>query len=345
MSATDQAVGTTKLPILDGWRATSILLVLAAHLLPLGPSTLQLNHVAGAMGMALFFTLSGFLITRFLADGMDVTTFVIRRVARILPLAWLTMAVLAIWNQSSLAQTIANILFYSNLPPTRLLPGGEHLWSICVEMQFYALAAALALLPGRRGLLVIPFLCVCVTATRIWQGAYISIFTWQRVDEILAGGTIALWHLKWLGAQTREHMTRISFWPSLMFLIVSSHPDSGFVQYLRPYAAALLVAGTLAKPPPRPVNTMLLSRPFGYVAEISYALYMIHGVLLATWLGQGERFAKYLKRPFLLGLTFLLAHASTRYFEKPVLAAARRFGRRPKATVSEVARFPGDQRA
>ena len=61
-----------RIPLLDGWRATSILLVLGSHLLPLGPKVLGLNEAAGAMGMALFFTLSGFLITQFLAAGMPI---------------------------------------------------------------------------------------------------------------------------------------------------------------------------------------------------------------------------------------------------------------------------------
>ena len=63
--------------MLDGWRALSILLVLAAHLLPLGPKSLGLNDAVAPMGMALFFTLSGFLITRFLAaEHASVRSFV-----------------------------------------------------------------------------------------------------------------------------------------------------------------------------------------------------------------------------------------------------------------------------
>ena len=56
--------GDNRLFVLDGWRAISILLVLATHLLPLGPKRLQLNVTSGTMGMSLFFTLSGFLITQ-----------------------------------------------------------------------------------------------------------------------------------------------------------------------------------------------------------------------------------------------------------------------------------------
>ena len=71
-----------RIPILDGWRAISILLVLSSHLLPLGPHWLQLNVAAGALGMALFFTLSGFLIVQFLAGGMAIGDFLARRLAQ-----------------------------------------------------------------------------------------------------------------------------------------------------------------------------------------------------------------------------------------------------------------------
>jgi peptidoglycan/LPS O-acetylase OafA/YrhL len=53
-----------------------------------GPSALRLNATAGPMGMALFFTLSGFLITNFLLHQSSVSDFLIRRLARIVPLAW-----------------------------------------------------------------------------------------------------------------------------------------------------------------------------------------------------------------------------------------------------------------
>jgi peptidoglycan/LPS O-acetylase OafA/YrhL len=78
---------------LDGLRASSIMLVLACHMLPLGPRWLRLNETAGATGMAIFFSLSGFLITRNLLSGQSVPTFLLRRGAPILPLAYLYLIV------------------------------------------------------------------------------------------------------------------------------------------------------------------------------------------------------------------------------------------------------------
>ena len=78
--------GAHRFAILDGWRASSILLVLAGHLLPIGPARFRLNEASGATGMVIFFILSGFLITRFLSENTDLRVFVIRRFFRIYPL-------------------------------------------------------------------------------------------------------------------------------------------------------------------------------------------------------------------------------------------------------------------
>lgn len=296
-----------RIPVLDGWRATSILLVLACHLLPLGPKSLQLNAMAGAMGMALFFTLSGFLIVSFLSNGMSVSDFLVRRIARIVPLAWTAVLVLVLWRHPDPITAYRNFGFVANLPPASLMHGGEHLWSLGVEMQFYVLAALICLTFGRKGLIVIPLLCVSVTLLRVYHGAYISIVTWERIDEILAGGTLALMH---------ERLVKFPLWPLGIALALSSHPAFGWMQYFRPYAAMLLVGVSIQNPP-----KILLTKTMAYIAEISYALYVIHGILSASWLGEGSH--KYLKRPLLLLATFTLAHVSTRYFEEPIMRRAK----------------------
>src|SRR5260370_41349964 len=75
-------------PAVDGPRAISICLVLAAHLLPLGPNALHLNSTAGPMGMSLFFALSGYLIVSALRSA-TIPEFIVKRLARIVPLAYL----------------------------------------------------------------------------------------------------------------------------------------------------------------------------------------------------------------------------------------------------------------
>ena len=331
-----------RIPLLDGWRACSILLVLGAHLLPLGPHWMALNDTAGSMGMALFFTLSGFLITQFLAGGMAVGDFLARRLARIVPLSWAAVAVLILWHRYDLTTIARNFLFVANLPPASLLRGGEHLWSLGVEMQFYMSIALICFIFGRRGLYLVPVMAIGVTAARIIAGEWVSIVTWHRIDEILAGGIIALTYAGWFGTRIADAMKKLPVWPMLLALLACSHPAGGPLQYLRPYAAALLVGASLANCPAI-LRRLLVSRPMAYIAEISYALYVIHGVLSASWLGSGDKVIKYLKRPLLFGATFLLAHVSTRYYEQPITRRVRdwtkaRRQRRAEATnVSQTA--------
>jgi peptidoglycan/LPS O-acetylase OafA/YrhL len=314
---------STRIPILDGWRATSILCVLGAHLVPLGPKALQLNFLAGAMGMALFFCLSGFLIVQFLAGGMPVREFLARRLARIIPLSWGALLILFLWHQYGVTTIIRNFLFVANLPPVVMPLGGEHLWSLGVEMQFYVCVALICLALGRRGLYLVPVLAFAVTAARVASGERISIVTWHRIDEILAGGIIALTYAGWFGPAALGRLSRLPVWPFAIGLVVCSHPDTGPLQYLRPYMAALLVGSSIGNAPVL-LRRVLVSRPMAYIAEISYALYVIHGMLSATWLGTGDKLVKYLKRPLLFALTFLLAHLSTRYYEQPITRKVRR---------------------
>ncbi|MGZ3254605.1 MAG: acyltransferase family protein, partial [Burkholderiaceae bacterium] len=125
------------LAVLDGWRGLSILLVLAAHLLPLGPKLWQLNVSVGILGMVFFFILSGFLITSFLIKEQNIPNFLIRRFCRVVPLAWLYLAIALAISGESIYAWIAHYLFYANLPPKELIPLTGHLWSLCVEIQFY----------------------------------------------------------------------------------------------------------------------------------------------------------------------------------------------------------------
>jgi peptidoglycan/LPS O-acetylase OafA/YrhL len=312
-----------RLPVLDGWRAFSIFFVLAGHLMPIGPSAWRLNVTVAALGMVLFFILSGFLITRFLLDHEGIGDFLIRRVCRVVPLAWayaaFSLTILAAPPDVFLAQ----FLFYANLPPTHLTPLTAHMWSLCVEMQFYAGIALLVLVGGRGALYLLPALCFAVTAYRVSQHAYLSIFTQERLDEILAGCILALAFENRLGTALPSMMRRLPFYVLVPALVISCHPESGWLNYLRPYLAALTIGATLYRDVPF-VTPVLGSAPLRYVAAISYALYVFHPLLAHSWLGEGNTIVKYLKRPLLFAALFLMAHLSTFHYERLWIALGRR---------------------
>lgn len=314
--------------VLDSWRGISILLVLASHLLPLGPKSWHLNVGAGLLGMAFFFVLSGFLVTHYLSTSqygpMD---FLIRRLFRILPLAWLYMGLVFLIYPVSREVMTAHFMFYANYPPKPLIPLTDHLWSLCVEMHFYLGVALLVASLGKRGLLLIPILCLGFTLLRIRYGMAYSVITHFRVDEILAGATLALIHDGKLNGMPR-FTSRPAFFPvMLLLLLVSSHPDSGFMNYFRPYLAAATVGYTLFAPRTR-VAAFLDNQVLRYVATISYALYVLHFLLADTWLGSGDKLEKYAKRPLLFAALFVTAHASTFYYERKWIALGKRLSQK-----------------
>src|SRR5580704_4064107 len=142
------------LPGLDGLRALAVAAVVAYHL---GYGWAQ----GGLLGVGVFFTLSGYLITDILvgqwaARGrISLGDFWLRRARRLLPALFVMLAVVTVWvnvfARSFLpgfrGNVVASVLYVSNwwyigqhasyyarfAPPTPL----DHLWSLAVEEQFY----------------------------------------------------------------------------------------------------------------------------------------------------------------------------------------------------------------
>ena len=159
------------MPGLDGLRAIAVLAVIAYHLNPgLAPG--------GLLGVGVFFTLSGYLITDLLLGQREALgrlrlgDFWLRRARRLLPALFLMLAVVVAWitllDRSLLpglrGDVLAAVAYVSNWwnivrdasyfarfgPPPPL----DHLWSLAVEEQFYLiwpflLWLGLRYVPGR----------------------------------------------------------------------------------------------------------------------------------------------------------------------------------------------------
>lgn len=321
MPADTPASPHSHIPELDGVRAFSILLVLATHMLPLGPKVLQLNGAAGTMGMSLFFCLSGFLITRFLYTSRNVPVFLLRRIARIAPLVLLYSTIVALLLAGRWDSFAAINLYALNYMDDMQVPGSAHLWSLGVEMHFYVASALLVALLGRRAFWFVPVALLAVFVARYDAQAFVSIRTHLRVDEILSGALLAL---VWMN---RDHpaaarfaaLCSRGFWPVLVLWFLSSHEVSGSFMLFRPYLAMALV-GCILFEAEGWRRRLCRTRPLRYIADISYALYIWHPLTYLGWMNEGSVWERYLlKRPVSFALTFLLAHLSTFYLEKPVV--------------------------
>ncbi len=320
-----------RLRMLDGWRAISILAVLAGHMLPLGPARWGVNGPVAANGMAIFFTLSGFLIVSILHRDPDIGSFLIRRCARIVPLAWTAIVVALAIKGAGVDVWAANLLFYANLPPFRLIDWASHYWSLDLEMQFYAAIALVVLALGRGGLRLLLPAAIVATGLRIATGTEISIVTWLRIDEILAGGLLALVVHGDERGQARRALARLPFWPVALLALLSTRPEFPWLNYARPYLTATTVGITIVRPIAG-LSRLLESRAAAYVARVSYAVYIIHHFTLFGWLGSGEGLVKYAKRPLCFAITFALAHVSTFHVENRFIEWSHRVTGRRRET-------------
>lgn len=319
--------GHDRLEVLDGFRAFSIAFVLAAHMLPLGKKSWDLNDSTGKLGMALFFCLSGFLITSQLHRNHSIVSFYIRRLFRIVPLAALAIVVAWSFSDRPVAHLLLNLAFVENLYFPALLPHLGHFWSLCVEMHFYLLVGLLMLVTRFHGFKALFPLWVGFVLFRAAFRPSGTIETYFTIDEILAGANLALITLGYGPDWLRRLLGRVPWYGWGCLLVLTCVKGTELLHPLRSFSAAGLVGCGLYRETESRF-AILRSRPLRYVAEISYALYVIHPATMVGWLGEGATpIIKYAKRPICFALSFALAHLSTFHYEKHFIALGKRLAK------------------
>ncbi|MEP6648662.1 MAG: acyltransferase family protein [Lapillicoccus sp.] len=210
------------LPALDGLRAIAVGAVVAYHL---GSDQVP----GGLLGVGIFFTLSGFLITGILRStldrtgGFDLRHFWLRRARRLLPavvlLLVVVMAVTALSNPAEIgvraAETVAALFYVSNWTTISLGvsyfarfngPGPlDHLWSLAVEEQFYVfwplIVWGLVTMLRKRwdrvavatlGLALVSFVLMWVIATPGFDNTRAYEGTDTRAGGLLAGAALGM---------------------------------------------------------------------------------------------------------------------------------------------------------
>lgn len=330
--------GQVRVPGLDALRACAILWVMIYHavgfgLVP-GGSPLVEN---GWMGVDLFFVLSGYLIGgqlfRTLSRGerIDLRGFYARRALRTLPAFAVVTAIYFAFPQirewrdiQPLWQfaTFTENLFVAVRPPKAF----SHVWSLCVEEQFYlvfplallALSARPRLWKGVTAAVALLLVGMALRAA-VWahdlspfyaNGAakpgyvqaymnHIYLRTWMRMDGLLAGLAIAALEVfrprLWRSATSRPLVLLLAGAAGLMAAFVmfkTQFPGFGPTVLGYPLLSVslglILIAATSPECP-------LLGRAIpglGSIAAASYGLYLSHKLLLhwaaVTFRADGE---------------------------------------------------------
>jgi peptidoglycan/LPS O-acetylase OafA/YrhL len=320
-------------PELDGLRAVAVVLVLAYHL---DPSAVP----GGFLGVSVFFTLSGFLITTLLlaeherAGRIDLRGFWGRRLRRLAPASLVcigaTVLVFSATGRATPSLRGDALAALGDVANWRFLADGssytalfeapsplEHMWSLAVEEQFYLLVplvVAVALRrAGRRGLtavLVLLALGSLLTAHLVDGADRIYFGTDTRAAEILAGSLLAL-----VGVSRIERAARVVAPVGVAALaavvalgatltLASPWVSSTGLGWFAAVSAAAVAGAVVAGPAQR----ALAWGPLPAVGRVSYGLYLYHWPVYVLFSGTVER----------LTVTAVLAAASARWLERPI---------------------------
>ncbi len=137
--------GASRIASLDGLRAASILIVLVYHFSLVGRVASFFKNFS-TFGVQVFFVISGYLITRLLAEEherlgtISLKAFYLRRFFRIVPAAYCYFGILFVFSWAAFrpVDILSLLTFTSNYNLGRPVTVA-HIWSLSVEEQFYIL--------------------------------------------------------------------------------------------------------------------------------------------------------------------------------------------------------------
>lgn len=341
--------GATRFPALDGLRAVSIVMVLTSHLHD--PFWSVFN---GALGVTMFFVISGFLITTLLLREEDrngrvsLKSFYIRRFFRIVPLYFLALGLAAVLVLG-FGQGQGGDNFLQRLPLLATFNGEfagtgtfSHSWSLGIEEKFYivwpALAFAVPFIRSRLGQVLAIAVPAAMLASFIpWTG-YLGIYM-----PILGGCAlaVAMHHRRSFAAVhalANPWVSSVLFVGALAFSFVETvqplQDQSRYAHVAFGTLVLLAVPGTLIRGGWQ--QRFLSLPPIVYYGNLAYGIYLFHpfvGELIDRVIEPGQT------QPLLVAVRFagmvvgslLVAWVLKRTIEQPLIEYGRRLTKRRPA--------------
>jgi len=338
-------------PMLDGIRGFAVLAVMLVHMkIPYGQW--------GYLGVDVFFTLSGFLITTVLLQEwvrtgfIDFRNFYARRALRLLPALSTLLAIsLLPLNPLSISDRLkaAGVtLFYSSnwvraFSGSFRLAALAHTWSLSIEEQFYllwpiTLIALLRCVSTRKGLASILALAALASMTcgaALWMAGAGSMRLYNgldtRADSLLAGCLLSVmlafgilrhgFTLKPIGK-----LAACVIGVPVLLMVFRSEWNDAFM-FLIGYGLVALSSATVifwaTNPSSNLLKKALSFQPLVWTGQVSYGLYLWHYPVFAYF--DKLRLPMPLKTAGMFGSVFLIAGLSFYALERPFLRMKQRF--------------------
>ena len=320
----------------------------------------------GAYGVYFFFALSGYLLFRpFVrhtvdrARPVDLRSYALNRALRILPLYYVVVAVLLLFevNGGAPGQWWKFGLFLENFSADTVLRADSPMWSLAVEVHFYVLLPLVAFAVGwlaqgsrARAALAVAGLGAASLILRLATVTFESVpdFRWSFSLATLffffaAGMLLALLRLEWqdgppawLGGRLASGdawiLASLPFWAAAIWW-----PKT---EPLVAIAAFLVIAGCVLPLESGVCARALSWRPLAVLGIASYSFYLLHVPLLTAITGDGVTFGPSgatagggphdLVPLIAIGLAVVIAAALASYalIESPFLRLRRRWAAR-----------------
>jgi peptidoglycan/LPS O-acetylase OafA/YrhL len=358
-------------PELDGLRGVAVAMVVVYHVgVMLWPSAPNGLLPGGALGVDLFFVLSGFLITSLLLGeharrgAVDLPAFARRRVVRLVPglvaLFAVVLAVAAATTQYQVRQVVSSAAWSLSFTANWAVLEGSphvlgHLWSLSVEGQFYlvwAVALVVALRFRHAAAVLAAGAVVAIVAVAVWRYGQVEsgvnlfllyLSTQARFDApmvgALAGIALATGRLDWLRGRVASGLAVAG----LMVVLASA----ALVDPLAPalhrglftlvaLGAACAVVGAV-QAGGGPVTGVLAGGALMTLGRVSYSLYLWHHPVF-DWLADATPgWPPVLRTVVGVSAAVAAAAASYRFVERPFIERYRGVRTVPSETQAPVA--------
>jgi len=329
---------------LDGVRGMAALMVFVSHLGVVGYFPAIRGY--GQLGVVLFFVLSGFLMGLLYMNHVlairEWGQYALRRIFRVYPMYVVTVVgSLLLFEGLGFGLPVKSESLVDHLT---LRFATHHLWTIPVEIKFYAcfpfVALPVALIGSSR--IRIALIAGLIALLMAFAPRDDVFAVWGYLDFFLAGVLAAQLHLDARAAEARgvERSARAAVWSAAVVagfaclaLLIPAASERALGVRFQPFSDSwatappcflIVLAATRCG---GWVSGLLTSRPARFLGSVSYSLYLTHAHVLRLVHYRSSLPAP-LKIAIITALTLLVAWICFRFIETPFREVGRRLATR-----------------